>query len=357
MEEVAALTDPAVITKFTAAADIVNRALEKVVAACVESASIYDICVLGDQYIVEELKKCYNKKNISKNIAMPTCISVNNVVCHFSPLKTEAPILLKNNDVVKIEMGAHIDGFPAMVAHTIIVGNEVAAGRKANVIAAAHNALEVAIRTIKPGNSNVQVTHAVNDVVKEFKCNVVEGMLSHKIERNNLTSNKSILLCSNPSQIKAHEEAKFEEHEIYNVDVLVTTGDGKVKTASDFKTNIFRKSNQNYMLKIKASRALYSQVSKEFGTMAFSLRSFDDEKIARLGLTECLKTNVLLPYEVLVDKENEIVAQFATTILLMPSGTIKLTHGPSLANIKPDVSLSEKYQKIVEAPLRPKKSK
>ena len=39
---------------------------------------------------------------IFAGIAFPTCISVNNCVCHYSPLKSEADVTLKNGDLVKM---------------------------------------------------------------------------------------------------------------------------------------------------------------------------------------------------------------------------------------------------------------
>ena len=52
------------------------------------------------------------------------------------------------------DLGAHIDGFCAVAAHTIVVGasesNKVT-GRKADVIMAAHLAAETALRLVKPG--------------------------------------------------------------------------------------------------------------------------------------------------------------------------------------------------------------
>lgn len=53
------------------------------------------------------------------------------------------------------DMGAHIDGFIAVVAHTLVVGNkgEKIKGRKADVILAAHYASEAALRLIRPGNT------------------------------------------------------------------------------------------------------------------------------------------------------------------------------------------------------------
>ena len=85
-------------------------------------------------------------------IAFPCCISVNNCICHFTPLMSDADIILKQGDMVKIDLGAHIDGFIAVVAHTVVVGVDKVTGRQADALLAAHLASEAALRLVKPGN-------------------------------------------------------------------------------------------------------------------------------------------------------------------------------------------------------------
>ncbi|CAK0802087.1 unnamed protein product, partial [Prorocentrum cordatum] len=84
-EEVADLSNPDVTTKYRSGGDIVNKALQKVVDACVEDADIATICEMSDKFMEEETGKLYNKKQkgegdkpgkkIEKGIAFPTCIS------------------------------------------------------------------------------------------------------------------------------------------------------------------------------------------------------------------------------------------------------------------------------------------
>ena len=59
-------------------------------------------------------------------------MSVNNCICHYSPLFSEPDTILANGDMVKIDMGAHIDGFIAVVAHTTVVG--VTADAKVGIV-------------------------------------------------------------------------------------------------------------------------------------------------------------------------------------------------------------------------------
>ena len=52
-------------------------------------------------------------------IAFPTCISPNHCVGHYSPLVSEDDVEIKEGDIVKIDMGVHVDGYIAVVAHTL----------------------------------------------------------------------------------------------------------------------------------------------------------------------------------------------------------------------------------------------
>jgi len=94
--------------------------LERVIKKCVPNASIVEICAFGDSEIEKEVAKVYSKKKYEKGVCFPTCVSPNEVCGHFSPLASENETL-KEGDVVKIDLGVHIDGFITMVGHTVVV--------------------------------------------------------------------------------------------------------------------------------------------------------------------------------------------------------------------------------------------
>lgn len=83
---------------------------------------------------------------------MPCCISVNEIAGHYSPCPDDSS-KLKNEDLVKIELGAQIDGYAANAGHSIIVGGK-ATGKAADTILAAYDAFLAATRTIKEGSLN-----------------------------------------------------------------------------------------------------------------------------------------------------------------------------------------------------------
>ena len=122
----------------------------------------------------------WNTSYAPPGLAFPTCVSVNNCVAHYSPLASDplSSQTLAKGDVVKLHVGAHIDGFAAVSAETLVVGataEEPVSGRKADVIKAAWTAAEAAMRLVKVGNKNWQVTEAVAKIASAWGCKPVEG--------------------------------------------------------------------------------------------------------------------------------------------------------------------------------------
>lgn len=72
----------------------------------------------------------------------------------------------------------------------------------------------------------------------------------------------------------------------------------------------------------------YSEVATKFQEYPFNIRSVEDIKSARYAVTECASHNVITQMPVLVEKDNEFVAQFKFTAVLMPNGLMKTTGLP-----------------------------
>ncbi|CAB1330123.1 unnamed protein product [Coregonus sp. 'balchen'] len=349
------IADDLVVTKYKMGAEIANQALKTVVEAAKAGVTVVSLCEKGDAFIMAETGKVFRKeKDLKKGIAFPTSVSVNNCVCHFSPLKSDPEITLKDRDLVKIDLGVHVDGFISNLAHSFVVGvtkDAPLTGRKADVIKAAHLCAEAALRL------NSQVTEAWNKIAKSFKCSAIEGMLSHQLKQHVIDGEKTIIQNPTDLQRKDHEKAEFEVHEVYAVDVLVSTGEGKAKDAGQRTTIYKRDPDKQYGLKMKTSRSFFSEVERRFDAMPFTLRAFEDEGKARLGVVECAKHELLQPFNVLHEKEGEFVAQFKFTVLLMANGPLRITTGlyePELYKSEHEVEDADlKASKTVETETAP----
>ena len=97
------IAEDIVVTKYKMAAEITNKVLKELVDKCVSGASTVQLCEFSDNRILEETAKIFKKeKHLKKGISFPTCISANNCICHFSPLKSDPDYIIKDGDLLKM---------------------------------------------------------------------------------------------------------------------------------------------------------------------------------------------------------------------------------------------------------------
>ena len=128
------------------------------------------------------------------------------------------------------DLGVHVDGFIALVAHTIVVGataDKQVEGRAADVVLAAYNAIQAAFRMLRPGKLNNDVTKVVQKVADSYKCSPLEGVLSHELKKHLIDGN-NVIINKETFEQKV-EEREFQVNEVFGLDVIVSTGEGKAK--------------------------------------------------------------------------------------------------------------------------------
>jgi hypothetical protein len=146
-------------------------------------------------------------------------------------------------------------------------------------------------------------------------------MLSCQQEQNVIDGKRRIVLNPSEAQKREFDTVTFAENEVWGIDILVSSGeDGKVREfpgapprlcsfsdsnvrkarSEDSRTTIYQKdSTVTYQLKMKTSRAVFSEVLKKAGAFPFNIRVLEDEKRARLGLQEAVQHGLVKPYEVM----------------------------------------------------------
>lgn len=365
VEEVTDLSNSDVCTKYQEAAKIVNLTLEGLVSQTVVGAEVLALCEFGTTVMETAASKLYTKKvngeTIDRGVAFPVCVSVNDVVCNFSPLKVkndsepEAMSPLKAGDIVKFDLGCHIDGYIAVAAHTAVVKESADSPAPpedkelAKCAVAAYNAMLVATATIVAGKTNSDVTDAVDRVAKAYGVTPISSVRMHQMKRYVLDGVKEVALKKitpdDPEDEKV-PDCTFKQAEVYAVDVAMSTGDGKARPGV-MRTTVFKRNvEQQYLLKVKASRQLLAEVDKKYPTLPFTMRNLSDVRTAKLGINECVNHGLLTPYPSLHDYSGK-VAHFKCTVLLLPSGTARVTGLKIPEYFTTETEADEETQKIL----------
>lgn len=248
--------------------------------------------------------------------------------------EAEASKEIQPGEPIKIQLGAQIDGFGAIVCDTVLATPEdkkdaPITGRPADLVLATYYANEVLLRLMVPPGllaqgteeekakaaskkapTQSQISSIIEKVAEAYDCHIVESTTSWLFERNEIESTKKIVLSPTEG---AKGDGTPEVGEVWGVEMGVSLGSGKCKTL-DERATLHRRTTQTYGLKRPTSRKILSEVQKKFGTFPFSLRQLDDERDAKSGVVECVRGNVFRQYELCGDKDGAPVGRLLTTI-------------------------------------------
>lgn len=201
----------------------------------------------------------------------------------------EAETALKGGEVVKIQLGAQIDGFGAIVCDTFLVPTEKGKkaevkGKDADLLLATHYANELLLRLMVPSGilasgtdeekakassqkapSQTKITQLLQKVAKSYDCNLIENTTCWVFDRNEIEGKKKIVLSPSEGQ---KGEGIPEVGEVWGVEVGLSQGTGKTKSV-DHRPTLHRRTTTTYALKRASSRQILSEIVKKFGTFPF----------------------------------------------------------------------------------------
>lgn len=319
--------------KYKQAGKITCYVLDQIIQKIAPEVDIYELCKYSDKLIVDETNKIYGKIK-HKGICFPTCISRNNIVGHYSPVEKDG--IIKEGDLIKIELGVHIDGYPCQIAYTYLVNNGDKLDRddkRARVLKAVGDASKDILTVMKPGKTNKDVVNILNKYSTAYNCNlpliselndnnIVPGIMSYQTSRDIIDGfnedeyqfvHRMILSRESENYGFTMRETEFEENEIYTIDVVMSSGDGHL-SESQYEPTIFKRRTEKFAgLRLNASKDAIVQFGKS--RFPINLRDHNNARF-KLGLKECLQKGIVDRYPVYREKDGEYTARVKFTVLI-----------------------------------------
>ena len=320
-EQLESPSDPRVINRYEQAAEIANKALALAKTLCKENAVIYNICKEVNDFIEKEAKAAYTGEfQYESGVAFPCCMSVDNCCGYFCPLKDDKTAL-KKGQIAKIELAANVSGFIAEVCDTIVVDSETVTDEQKRVIEAGYTALQEVIAKLQPGVDANEITTIVDNICKKYEVKAFENIVSRNMERYMIDGQKFIL---NVPSKQAVEEMKIEVNEVWNLDIILSSGQCKPMDNGTRTTVYKRNIDETYILKMRTSVQILREINHKFPTMPFSLGMLENESKAKMGIVEIAKYDLVDTYTVLFEKKG-LVSQFKATVIVTENGPKVLT--------------------------------
>lgn len=209
------------------AGEILRKALSVAANMAVEGTTTLSIDKAVDEAIVknggEPCFKCY------RDYGYATCISVNEEIVHGKP---RADKMLREGDIVSIDVGVRYNGFCADAARTYGVGKISPTAR--NLIDATRQCFFEAIKTLKAGSMVGEIGQKIEYYVRH---NTTYGILTnyfgHGIGRNVHEEPLIPNFVPNVPQLRAIARKTLPANTVICIEPMICEGNPATKTKDD----------------------------------------------------------------------------------------------------------------------------
>ena len=239
--------------------------------------------------------------------AFPCNVSVNEIAAHYSP-PADDDTTLKEGDMVKVDMGAHLDGYIADTAFTVATG----AGQE--LVRTVEQALEAAIGAVRPGIDIGEIGRVVEEVAGTAGFKPVRNLTGHGLARWNLHAGLTV------PNVREETGQRLKVGDVVALEPFITDGAGYVEDQR--RVYIFR-----YLydrpVRLRMARVLLRDLKRDYDGLPFAERWLSKRMSKlRLELTlrELVNVGALWPYHVLAERAGNKVAQAEHTVIVTEEG-------------------------------------
>jgi len=247
-------------------------------------------------------------------LAFPTNLAINNVGAHWTP-SSKTTDKFKKGDLVKLDVGVHIDGYIGDNALTVEIGTN----NYNKMIDTSREALNAAIEVAGPGINVGMIGYAVQTTIENRGYKPIANLTGHGIKRYNLHSGISI------PNVKENGGSILKAGDIIAIEPFVTDGAGRV--GGKRNSNIYHV-RQIRNIKDEKAAKMIDEIQHRYKGLPFAerwLHQIQDEHTTS-SLTKLMRAGIISYYPVLDELGRGMVAQSEHTIMITNSGSEVLTN-------------------------------
>lgn len=285
-----------VLEKYLKAGNIAKKVREESAYLVKPGAKILEIAQKLEQMIFKEGGKP----------AFPLNIGINETAAHFTPELGSIDVI-KETDLVKIDIGVHVDGYIADTAVTYSMSKDEI---HLKLIEAANSALKKAIEIAKPGVNIGKIGEVVEEEISKFGFKPIENLSGHGLDEYSLHAGLTI------PNVKGRAGETLKENQVIALEPFSTNGEGHVSDAPEIHIYEFLNDTPT---RVTEGRRILKMAQEEFSFLPFAKR-WIESKIGKLklalALRELVSSGALYQYPVLKEAKKGLVAQAEHTLVV-----------------------------------------
>jgi methionyl aminopeptidase len=256
------------------------------------------------------------KKN-GAGLAFPVNIALNTLAAHYSPRHDDQSIF-KKGDIVKLDVGAHINGYIADTATTVEIETHV----YDTMIQASSEALKKAISVLNVETPLSEVGRTIENTITAHGYKPINNLMGHGLNQYELHSGLSI-----PNIGALGGKIKPKDGDVVAIEPFATNGVGHVISGEGSNIYLCNDSLKTKFIRDGKIKILFEKINTNYRTLPFSQRWCHDmfpnegdialKKLSFLGLTK--------HYPQLVEAKGGMVTQKEHTVIIKEDGCEVIT--------------------------------
>lgn len=183
-----------------------------------------------DNIAIELIKKAggepaflnYKPEGVSTPFPATLCVSVNNEIVHGIPKENK---ILKDGDIVSLDLGVKYKGLFTDAAITVPVGKISKADKK--LLGVTKEALNVGIEQARVGNTVGDIGYAIEKYIKPYKYGIVKDLSGHGVGKY-IHEDPYI-----PNYGKAGKGEKLTEGMVIAIEPMINAGTSRISVDRD----------------------------------------------------------------------------------------------------------------------------
>ncbi|MDR0791187.1 MAG: type II methionyl aminopeptidase [Methanomassiliicoccaceae archaeon] len=283
------MLSPEDLEKLKKAGAIAAQALRIGMDMVREGVKLYDVAQEVESYV----------RNHGAKPAFPCNLSLNEVAAHYTPSVNDRT-RFDIGDVVKVDVGAHIDGYVGDTAGTVEVGTKTFKG----LIESSVRARDKVMEFIGDGCPMNEVGRVVDESMRQDGFRPIANLTGHEIKPYNLHSGLSV------PNIDDKNTTPIKKGMVLAIEPFATNGKGMIMSA---KLGNIYKIARDRPISDPDLKEFYDHISNEFRTFPFCERWCDHPK-AGVMLNKLLRHGLITTYPQLTEMKRGCVTQSEHTV-------------------------------------------
>jgi len=274
--------------------EICKKAREYGITLIKENAKLLDIAEKVEEKIKELGGEC----------AFPVDVSLNHIAAHDTPKFNDDRVVTKG-DVVKLDIGVHVNGKVSDTAITVEVGSK----KYEKLILASENALENAIKIIKPGVKIREIGKMIQETIQKYGFSPIINLSGHGVDDYEIHTKPTIPNYDNG------DNNVLKEGTIIAIEPFATDGEGKIIEGKP--SGIYGLINERN-IRDNNARKILNFIKEKYKTLPFCERWIIKEfgNSAKLSLLLLEREGIIKQFNVLPEIKKGQVSQAERTVIV-----------------------------------------